>query len=225
MRPLFVSTMVSCVTGLSAFVSLGACNSSDEPANTGSPDSGSETADARVESTDAGAGAEATDALPYPLNQTCAPSDLQYDECGKCAREKCCNTRDAILGNDAGAGLVACTQETGCDASEECMTACFAKFPDQVDAYLAHLTCLGHACGDTCGGNRNTCGQCIEKNCLLPSVACDMSKDCFLLTACGSACNDSESCLQTCLDRYAAASKLQTDLTVCGGNRCTTECQ
>ena len=162
---------------------------------------------------------------PYPMNQVCPPSDLTGDECGKCARERCCDSRQAILGDDAGDGLVGCTQAPDCNAGEDCLVDCFARFPTKVQAYLDHFTCLRGHCVEPCAPDRNACARCTDEQCMDETLACNLSRDCFVLQSCGAACDGSQSCLEACFDKYPEGSPLANALAVCGLNRCASECK
>jgi len=166
--------------------------------------------------------AGAPDADPYPFNQVCKSVE-EADLCRKCAVERCCDTREAIFATDAGGELVSCNAVAGC--GEACSAACFGRFPPQVKPYLDHFTCMAHRCLNECASPVSACSACIDANCALDGLACNMSADCYLLSSCSAACPRGEqTCLEGCAARYPAAAQLQTNLVVCGRNRCPSEC-
>lgn len=170
---------------------------------------------------------DATDAnvQPYPMNQVCPPSDLANDECGKCARERCCDSREAILGDDAGVGLVDCTQAPECNGAEECLVDCFDRFPTKVRAYLDHFTCLRGHCVEPCAPDRDKCARCTDEKCKDETLACNLSRDCFILQTCGGTCDGSQSCMEACFEKYPEGLALTNAMTICALNRCDAECK
>jgi len=197
-----------------------ACGSSGPDATPG--DAG---ADATVGRPDGGtdAAADAAPPRPYPLTQTCPPSD-HPDECPRCNRDRCCESREAILATDAGNELVDCMIEAGtCASTEPCYTGCFAQQPGQVDLYLAQFACLAHNC-PSCA-TADPCAACMRERCEPEGTACDLSRECFLLQSCGAACpSGSQPCIEACLTKYEPARALQSALVVCAMNRCSDVC-
>ena len=166
--------------------------------------------------------AGAPDALPFPLAQVCKPVD-DADQCRKCAKERCCDTRDAIFATDAGNDLVSCNGVAGC--GETCTDACFKRYPDQVRPYLDHLACLVHHCQPDCAAPVDPCAACMEEKCTLENLACNLSPACVLATSCGAACpRGDETCLKACGARYPETAQLTADRVICGTNRCPDEC-
>jgi hypothetical protein len=213
MRP---ATFVTLTAGLAlAFGAAGiACSSS----GSSPPPDGAVVEAGPVAMPDAGA----PDVQPYPFNQVCKPVD-DADVCRKCAIERCCETRDAIFATDAGGELVSCNAVSGC--GEACQSACFGRFPAQVKPYLDHLGCMAHRCINECAGPVSACSACLDTNCTLDGLACNVSAECFLLTSCSAACaTGDQTCLKACAARHPDAVQLQANLDVCGKNRCPTEC-
>ena len=228
MRLASIAAAFGTAAGISAFaaggLSVAACSSSSVPAPA-SAEAGQEAAapeDARPEAA----------ALPYPLNQVCGPSAM-VEPCAKCARERCCDTHERIRGNDAGNALADClapnTPDGGpapCDLA--CQTACFDKSPGETPAYLDHLTCLYHLCPAECDdadGPVSPCLVCMGAKCLADSVACGLSRDCFLFGSCVGGCGQAAGCVDACATRYPAGAALQNALLVCTSNRCASDCQ
>jgi hypothetical protein len=209
----FASSLACAAAGL-----ILACSSSSAGSVVDDPSETSVTESGAVSLGDAGA-----DDTPFPFNQVCQAVESS-DVCGKCGKERCCTTRDAIFATDAGGELVDCIAvDSGCN--EACMTDCFARYPQQVRPYLDHFACMSHECLTECASPVNTCSRCLDEQCTLDNLACNLSSSCFLSTACGAACPTAdEACLSACAARYPDAARLQTNLVVCGTNRCKSEC-
>lgn len=161
---------------------------------------------------------------PYPLGQVCpASTDPSLDACAKCSRESCCDTRLPLL-SDAGDALVDCLQKPSCGA--DCQDACFKAAPAHTAPFLEHYACLAHRCPAQCAADvvPTPCSTCTEKKCLRESVACDLTKDCFVFSTCVNACNKAAACVKDCETKYPAARPLTGTLVVCISNLCSPEC-
>ena len=196
-----------------------ACSSSsarsvvDDPAETGAAETGA------VATPEAGA----PDApLPYPLDQVCKQVE-DDDACRKCGKERCCNTRDALFATDGGADLVACLAPQSC--GEACSADCLARYPQQVRVVFDHLGCFNHSCM-ACDPELPPapCSVCLAEKCALDDLACDLSPDCYLLSACTKPCDGNKACVTACADKYPAAVPTRNNLVVCSNNRCANEC-
>lgn len=211
----FTSSIVCSIAAL-----FMACSSSsagpavDEPGETGAAETGA-VATPEADTPDA--------PLPYPLDQVCKEV-VDDDACRKCGKERCCNTRDALFATDGGADLVACLAPKTC--GEACSAACIARFPQQVRTVVFdHLGCFNHGCM-ACDPEEppTTCAVCLAAKCTLDDVACDLSPDCYLLSACTKPCEGSKACVTACGDKYPSAVPLRNSLVLCANNRCANEC-
>lgn len=201
------------ILGGAAILTIIACSSS----RTGSTET-----DAGYDAADAADAADARASLPYPLDQVCAPAtDPSLDACARCARESCCDTRARLL-TDAGNALIDCLQVPSCGS--DCQAACFDQAPGETRPFLEHFSCLSHRC-ETCGATRDACATCMEARCLRETIACDLSRDCFVVAACVAACKGADACVAACNKRYPAAGPLNGALLVCASNLCARECQ
>lgn len=175
-----------------------------------------------ADAADAADAAEAAAPLPYPLDQVCAPAtDPSLDTCSRCARESCCDTRARII-TDAGNALIDCLQVIPCESA--CQAACFDKAPSETRPFLEHFSCLSHRC-ESCGIKRDACAACMEERCLRETIACDLSRDCFVISSCITACKGADACITECSKRYPGAGPLNGAVLVCASNLCARECQ
>jgi hypothetical protein len=179
---------------------------------------------------------DATDSaapLPYPLNQVCPPDREDGGVCATCVHEHCCASRARLLGTDAGYELGGCVESdasTGtpvaCDLA--CLTACFDQAPGEVQPFFEHFACRRHHCASACddppGAPVTPCHACQQSKCLEDRLACNLSRDCFLVGTCIDECGNGASCVAACADRYPAGSRLQNLLFVCSVNLCANEC-
>jgi len=180
-------------------------------------------AEGGVDAADAPDAADAASALPYPLDQVCSPtSPADASVCRRCQDQRCCDSRARLFATDAGAALASCIGQSGCNT--DCFSGCFADAPGENAHYLEHYACVLNRCPTECGDQPDSCVLCIESQCPQDSLACNLSRDCFLFETCAAECLQDASCFSTCAARYPAGEKLRTRVLLCATNRCAQQC-
>lgn len=196
-------------------LSVLACSS--EPKVVAPTDAGS--VDAQV--VDASDGAT----LPFPLNQTCEPVTLPEGTvdkaCSECSQSKCCDSRKALVAFADADALATCIGAATTDDEE---AACFTKYPAPAQALLDHGACKSYRCTGICTDPPKACAACTNEKCLVESLACDRSKDCFLFTGCSGACKN-QACIDACGTKYPAGRDVATPFATCSLTRCASECK
>lgn len=198
---------------------------------------GSETPQAAESGADAAEGVDAAEAapgLPYPLGQACAPTNHpDATVCRACLYRHCCDSRARLFATAAGAALVSCTQPTAADGGAlpcdtDCLAGCLAAAPPTDSThYLENVACAVHQCPTECGPHpdqKDACVLCTEVECTQDSLACSLSRDCFLFQACRVECDDDAICINRCAAGYPAGEKLSSRVVLCGINRCAKDC-
>jgi len=183
---------------------------------------GADAADA-PDAADAG---DAASALPYPLDQVCSPtSPADASVCRQCQYQRCCDSRARLFATDAGTALVSCIAQSGCNS--DCISGCLADAPGENAHYLENYACVVNRCPTECSDQPDrpdTCVLCTESQCPQDSLACSLSRDCFLFQTCEAECLKDASCFSTCAARYPAGEKLRSRGLLCAMNRCAQEC-
>ncbi|NOU26858.1 MAG: hypothetical protein HOO96_03035 [Polyangiaceae bacterium] len=198
-----------------ALLSVVACSS--EPKVVVPTDAGG--VDARV--VDASDGAT----LPFPLNQTCQavtlPDGTEDKACAECSQSKCCDSLKAVTAFADAATLAKCIHDATTDDEE---AACFTKYPAPTQALLDHGACKSYRCTGICTDPPTACAACTNEKCLVESLACDRSKDCYLFSSCSGACKN-QACIDACGTKYPAGRDIATPFTTCSLTRCASECK
>lgn len=153
------------------------------------------------------------------------PPDSGVDLCDRCSQEVCCNTRASLFDTEEPSELVECMDTCGNKkgAKAPCQAACFDKVPAQSQLFRDHSACLKNRC-PACGTSDDRCFKCYQERCRREDLACDLDRDCFLVSACAEDCDYTEACMKSCEDRYPGSKPFQRAIDACVSEMCDAEC-
>jgi hypothetical protein len=156
---------------------------------------------------------------------SCVPQ-ANINGCQSCSRSACCAERKAYYGHSQALYWLTCA--TPCGGDPACEAGCWQQYPSLKAAYDTLSQCMGKQCGNDCycqaAAGDTSCTACRKQNCCSELAAYFQAPDVQPYSDCLDACGGTFTCHESCSQQYPQAGNAMTQLLVCDGTHCTSEC-